>query len=256
MKLVAESFHIGAKIGLLNFRNQMKYEIVKTEHSFILYQISDRSYVYIKDYGSVVFLNVEQEVKNEFFALLPVKIKEDVEVEQLNVVIDPNEKNKVGFESVSLQKLTDDNAHIIMLYLAQSVALDFYSKRGEELLHKVIAINRQLAESGKLNLSTKRIKKLIGETMELKNRIASSFFIYDTPDIAWEDESISNLDTQLKVNFEVKERHLAIQQVLGTLKENLDVFNDLMNHKTSTLLEWIVILLILIEVLQVIFYEH
>lgn len=254
MKLIAEAFHLGVKINLLNFRNQMKHEIVKTEHSFILYQISDYSYVYIKDYGSVVFLNVDQKVKDEFVDLLPGKSEEDIE--QISVVIDPNERNKVGFESVSLQKLTDDNAHIIMLYLAQSVALDFYSKRGEELLHKVIAINRQLAESGKLNLSTKRIKKLIGETMELKNRLASSFFIYDTPDIAWEDEAISSLDAQLKVNFEVKERHLAIQQVLETLKENLEVFNDVMNHKNSTLLEWIVILLILIEVLQVIFYEH
>jgi uncharacterized Rmd1/YagE family protein len=43
-----------------------------------------------------------------------------------------------------------------------------------------------------------------------------------------------------------------IQEGLEIVKENLDLFKDIMQHRKSTVLEWIIIILILVEVVNLI----
>ena len=56
----------------------------------------------------------------------------------------------------------------------------------------------------------------------------------------------------LKKTFDLQIRYRNIQEDLQIIKENLELFKDLMQYKKSNLLEWIVILLILIEVVNLV----
>jgi uncharacterized Rmd1/YagE family protein len=54
----------------------------------------------------------------------------------------------------------------------------------------------------------------------------------------------------LKNTFDLQVRFRNIQEGLEIVKENLDLFKDIMQHRKSTVLEWIIILLILVEVIN------
>ncbi|MDA0973080.1 MAG: hypothetical protein O2867_05020 [Bacteroidetes bacterium] len=56
----------------------------------------------------------------------------------------------------------------------------------------------------------------------------------------------------MKQELEIHQRYRAIQYKLDIITENLSLFKDLMQHRHSSVLEWIIIVLILIEVIDMI----
>jgi uncharacterized Rmd1/YagE family protein len=137
-----------------------------------------------------------------------------------------------------------------MLNVSQSVALDYYSSQTEILLQETNHHTQQLEKTGRLGLSGIALKKYIGRTLNLKNKIAENLYIFDSPDVTWENERINRVDQGLKSMFDLQDRFRTIHDGLEIVKENLDLFKDLMQHRKSTALEWIIIILILVEVIN------
>ena len=68
----------------------------------------------------------------------------------------------------------------------------------------------------------------------------------------WEDEYLDKIDKELKKTFDINMRYRAITEDINIVKENLELFKDLMQHQHSSMLEWIIIILILVEVVNMI----
>ena len=107
-----------------------------------------------------------------------------------------------------------------------------------------------LEKKGRLAISGVRLKKYIGKTLLLKNRIAENLYIFDSPPETWENERLDKLHADLKRSFDLQERFRNVAEGLSIVKENLELFRDILQSRNSVLLEWIVIALIAIEVLH------
>ncbi|TDQ30112.1 RMD1 family protein [Tenacibaculum caenipelagi] len=254
MRLQAIAYHLEKRITLSTVRNQFKsYNLVKREHSFLLYKIKNGSYIYLKDYGSVVFINCEDVLINKIVSFLTGKEKSTtthLPSEKYTIVF--SDMIEVDFGSIQIKELNDDVAHTIMLNLAQSVALMNYVNKTSDLHDKTLVYSRQLERTGSFKLSKVQMRKFIGKTMNLKNNIAENLFVFDSPDVAWNNKDLSDLDYKLKDELDIIKRHQGIENSLNVIKENLDLFSDILQHKYSSMLEWIIIILILFEVVQVI----
>lgn len=252
MKNQVKAFHLEKLVSLQEARKKFSdYHLVKRERSFLFYQISQDAFLYIKDYGSLAFINCS----DAFVEAALIKASP----EEKNVEVYPSETYKieisdaieVDFDTIQIKELSLDVAHIIMLNLAQSVTLKHYVDIISALHDKTLVYSKQLEEKGTIKLSKKQMRIFIGKTMNLKNSIAENMFIFDMPELAWNNEDLSKLDFKLKSELDIVNRHQSIQLSLGVIKENLDFFKDILQHKYSSLLEWIIIILILMEVLQV-----
>ncbi|MBS9766704.1 MAG: RMD1 family protein [Flavobacteriaceae bacterium] len=247
----AEAYHLEKKISIGNFRKKIPHlKIAKREHSFLLCQVDENSYLYVKDYGSLVFINCKKPFIKQIIELVDeIKTTEELPIEKYTIYTE--QPVEVDFEMIAVPELNLDTAHIIMLNLAQSVALMNYVAKTSELHDQTLVYSKQLEETGKIKLKEKPMRKFIGRTMNLKNNIAENLFVFDTPELAWNNKDLSALDYKLKDELDIVNRYQGIKNSLDTIKENLDLFSDILQHKYGTMLEWIVIILILIEVLQV-----
>ncbi|GFD73948.1 MULTISPECIES: RMD1 family protein [Tenacibaculum] len=254
MHLQTIAYHLERRIALSAIRSQFEsYELVKREHSFLLYKITNNSYIYIKDYGSVVFMNCTNDLINQIVSFLINKENSNINnlpSEKYNITF--SDTIEVDFGTIQIKELNDDVAHIIMLNLAQSVALMNYVNKTSDLHDKTLVYSKQLEKTGSFKLSKIQMRKFIGKTLNLKNNIAENLFVFDSPDVAWNNKDLSDLDYKLKDELDILKRHQGIENSLNVIKENLDLFNDILQHKYSSMLEWIIILLILFEVVQVI----
>lgn len=254
MHLQTIAYHLEKRIALSAIRSQFEsYELIKREHSFLLYKITDNSYIYVKDYGSVVFMNCTDNLVNQIVRFLINKENSNVNnlpSEKYNITF--SDTIEVDFGTIQIKNLNDDVAHIIMLNLAQSVALMNYVNKTSDLHDKTLVYSKQLEKTGSFKLSKIQMRKFIGKTLNLKNNIAENLFVFDSPDVAWNNKDLSDLDYKLKDELDILKRHQGIENSLNVIKENLDLFNDILQHKYSSMLEWIIILLILFEVVQVI----
>ena len=182
MKLKISAYHLGSKINLKKIDLIINHNLVRSEHSFLLYGIETNCYIYFKDYGSVVFINCDESKIAEMLKLTLNEsiVIEDFPQENYDLIIKSNEPAKVDFHSIQVPEITLDVVHIIMLNLGQSVGLDYYFNQASKLLDDVRKFSSQLENKGRINLGRKKMRQFIGKTMNLKNRIADNLFIFDT----------------------------------------------------------------------------
>jgi len=227
-------------------------DLIKKDLSFQLYKWNDEAYVYIKSYGAVCMMNVRPEDIEVIGSLLSLdaNILESAHREDLELVSGASNM-RYDFDRLELPDINEGIAHIVCLNLTQSVALFQYQEMTEQLLEDTRRYTTELERKGRLSINRKELLKYIGATLNMKNAISENLYIFDFPKFVWDDELVNRLDKIMNEELEIKARYLAIKEMLGIVSDNLDLFKDISLHKHSSVLEWIIIILILFEVLHV-----
>jgi uncharacterized Rmd1/YagE family protein len=246
------SYQIADSIDIKSFKTAFKAELAFGDSDELFYQVEEDQYVYVFKYGVVSFLNYNVIDTSSFLQFVKPFCK-NLFTESLNdeflVEIGATE-NKVSHNKIAITSTERPVIQMIMLNVSQSVALDYYSELTNRLLEDTNYHTQILEKKGRLAISGKNLKKFIGKTLLLKNRIAENLYIFDSPPDTWEDERLDKLYTDLKKNFDLTERFRNDAEGLGIVKDNLELFKDILQYRNSVFLEWIIIALIAIEVLH------
>jgi len=249
------SYQMADSIDVKAFRTAFKEGIYHYDADELFYKVGDDSYIYIFKYGVVCFTNCSEASMEEFLQriapygknVFELKLSEEFEVET-----DARE-NKFGYNKIEVTKPDVEVIRLIMLNVSQSVALDYFQEQTNLIQEETNEYTMRLEQKGRLSMSRQDLKMYIGKTLNLKNRIAENLYIFDSPPETWEDENLNRIDLGLKRTFDLQERYRDIREGLEIVKENLELFKDLLQYRNSTFLEWIVIILIAVEVLNLLF---
>lgn len=194
--------------------------------------------------------------KSEFLQFLKNYIEDEVEEkfdDHFVLQTDPSVLVVLKYDSITVSEITDDTIRIVMLNIGQSVALDYYEKLTFDIFYNSKKITDDLEKTGNLKYSKKELLKFIGKTINIKNSIIDNLYIFDSPDEVWENEQLERIDKGLKKTFDLKMRYQDIDYKLKIVQDNLKLFTDLLQNRESTRLEWVIIILILIEVFDLLF---
>lgn len=244
-------YHLGARLDLRALKDSFTFNCVYFDPTEIIYTEDDLSYIQIHDYGSIVFFGIEKTKQNEIINSIRSILKLDrneLKPEMYEVEIDPKSPYKVLFDRIVIDQLNLEVARVLMLNIAQSVALDHYTEQANSLLEEISIHTAELERDGKFKIKGKNLTKYIGKTMNLKNIIATNLYIFDSPTIAWNDEDLNRINQDLVRELDIASRYKSLQESVQTIQESLDTFNDFRQHAHSSKLEWIIIILILFEI--------
>lgn len=244
------AFQIAESFNLKELKNFYNATVVFANRDELFYSNGNQQYLYIFKYGVVGFFNfptLEISETLEAFSkfainLLPEKLSEELLVEV------KGSRNQVFFDRVVLSTLNQEFVQLIMLNLSQSVAMDFYEEISENILSDTKQHTNTLEARGKLDIGGLKLRQYIGKTLNIKNQIAENLYILDSPLVTWDNETLDKLDQDLKKMFDLNDRYSTVRERLEIVKENLELFKDMMQHRQSSTLEWIIIILILVEV--------
>ncbi len=212
-------------------------------------------YQYYFNYGVVVFSgHSEDEMKIAIKTIQPFLkspntawLRDDHSLD-----VQPSATLEFEFDRVVINHLNDNVIRIAMLNLAQSVALDYFNSISENLLAEIKVFTKEMELKGKISLGRKNMLKFIGKGLNMQNEIAENIYIFDAPESVWDDELLDKLNQGLKKHFDLKVRFSEIEYTLRIISENLNIFREISNQKENSLLEWIIIILILVEVFELI----
>jgi uncharacterized Rmd1/YagE family protein len=248
----AVAYQVADSIDLKTFRAAFPEPAHTFDKDEIFYALQDDRYIYVFKYGVVCFLNFDEIKIAEFNQFIAPFCRNQIEVKlQEELVVETGAREfRFGFDKIDILSGDLETFRIIMLNVSQSVALDYYSSQTTTLLEETNHHTQNLEKTGKLGMSGISLKKYIGRTLNLKNKIAENLYIFDSPDVTWENENLNKVDLALKNTFDLQDRFRTVHDGLEIVKENLDLFKDLMQHRKSTALEWIIIILILVEVVN------
>lgn len=250
------SYQVADSIDLKSLKAAFNEYPAYSDADELFYNINPDQYVAIFKYGVISFLNYDVDATNSFLSFVETFCK-NLFAEFLNdefLVETGVKERKISHNKIEIVSADPEALRMIMLTVAQSVALDYYSQQTDLLLESANHHTQLLEKKGRLAISGRNLKKYIGKTLLLKNRISQHLYIFDSPPETWENERLDKLHIELKRNFDLTERFRGVTDSLEIVKENLELFRDILQYRNSVFLEWIIIILIAIEVIHF-FYE-
>ena len=159
-------------------------------------------------------------------------------------------------ESITLEEASPLSLIIIALVISQSVGLE----KHEQDLEKHFARSRRLLDMTKGHSLIKRSKlaQFAKELTFIRHAMLTDLFLLDKPNILWDNAEAEDIYNRLASILELKDRFEIVAFKLSNLKDDIARVLNLINHKHSEFLEWIIIILIGIEivVMAVEFFKH
>ena len=159
-------------------------------------------------------------------------------------------------ESITLKEASTLFFIIIALVISQSVGLE----KHEQDLEKHFARSRQLLDmtQGRSLIKRSKLAQFAKELTFIRHAMLTDLFLLDKPNILWDNAEAEDLYNHLASILELKDRFEIVAFKLGNLKDDITRVLNLINHKHSEFLEWIIIILIGIEivVMTIEFFKH
>ena len=253
MNLKVSSFQIADSIEIKQFKSSFHATSHYADADELFYCIETEKYLSVFKFGIVCFLGYTETEMSTFFELIVPFCKNSFAqrlTDEFDIETGAPGFN-YGYNKIEIPSPDADVLRLIMLNVSQSVALDYYSQQTNLLLEETNFHTQHLERKGKINMGGVNLKKFIGRTLNLKNRISVNLYIFDSPEETWENENLNKLDIGLKKTFDLQARFRTIQEGLGIVKENMELFKDLLQNRNSLTLELVVIILILVEVINI-----
>jgi Uncharacterized conserved protein len=250
----AIALHVAESIDISGCRRAIDKDLLYGDRDELFYSDGESGYLYIFKYGIVSYYGLPDTTVSEIFAdIQPFcgewrrsELTEEIEIEWVS----SEQASRVTNSKILLPESNVEGIRFALLHLSQSVALDYFEGLSDQIMNETRLHTNYLEHNGKLDLGGKKLKKYIARVLNINNQISENLYIFDSPEVAWEDEYLDKLDKNLKQIFDLKERYRTIKEQGYIIKENLSLFKDIMDHRESSRLEWIIIILILVEVVD------
>lgn len=260
---VAESYNVlGQNFNFDKF--DYKYQIIdKVLHLQYLNKTNQKDIdIFVFSFGSCIIWNAQDE--NEELEIL--KNLENCQSNTLQEI--HSEFIDFSYNDHEDRTYIDEEQNIIYLAnteiliklsvshaLAQAVKLNVLEESVVKLLENTKPIQQELAEKGRVSLSKSEISKQIGVLFSSRYSVNMHSDILDTPEFFWrrpryEPVYLTTVEFQdIRTRQEILNNHLnLIQELYNMLSSDLD-------HKQSSRLEMVIIILITIEVIIALYKE-
>jgi required for meiotic nuclear division protein 1 len=259
MKIKIEAVQVAESFNIKKFRAEYQSDVYSSSTSELFYAQDNNRFLYLFDYGVVVFANFEAIEKSNFIQFVKkyatLEVNENLSEEYSIQVEASITKSVVKDSFVTVPIVNPSVLRIVMLNIAQSVALEYYEILTNNLINSSKEYILELELKGKISISKINLLKYIGKVLNVKNSIIDNLYILDDPNLVWDNEELNFLNRQLKANFDINTRFKDLDYRLQIVEDNLRLFTDVLNVRESSRLEWIIVILIAIEIVIALFFN-
>lgn len=252
--LKIEAFQLAEQINIRKFRAEFKVEPTISSVYELFYVLENGKFINIFNYGIVVLGGYDAVDKSNIIKFINSFLEKTIGKEYNDdFLVEEKKDEKITFKhnSISVPELNEKVVRICMLHVGQSVAMDYYESLSYDILEGTKQLTEQLEKYGKIKIPKKDLLRFIGKTLNIKNSILDNLYILDNPESVWDDEYLSKVDQGLKDIFEINIRFRDVDYRLKIVENNMKLFTELLQHRESSFLEWIVIVLIFIEIINI-----
>lgn len=89
----------------------------------------------------------------------------------------------------------------------------------------------------------------IGRTLLVHHKMVGRVEVDEKPELLWERPELERLYLRLEDEYELKERHVALERKMELIFRTVETLLDIQHSNRSLRLEWYVIILIVVEIL-------
>lgn len=166
------------------------------------------------------------------------------------ILIDPDLSSYAAIEHdlIHLKSYTTIGLLIVAHVVSQSVALEFYEQKLSDYYER----SRKLIDASDTYSIFKRtgLSRFAKQLVMVRHDLLIELHLLDKPDILWDNPDVEMLYNRLAASLELKTRFDIVEYKLNSIKDDMVMVMDLTNHNHSAFLEWVIIILIGVEIIM------
>ncbi len=203
-------------------------------------------------YGALVLFGVNAVEETAFLAGIRPYIAgayEHVETEEVQLLASPDGREGVEDGYIVLAEFSFERLQLVAEGLARSVVLDYYETGVAAIFQRIEPLAKNLQRSGRPGSKGRELLRYIGDTLSIQGRMVGRVEILEKPGLLWNFPELARLYSRLEDEYELPERHLALERKLELISRTAETLLGMLQDKRSLRVEWYITLLIVFEIL-------
>jgi uncharacterized Rmd1/YagE family protein len=211
-----------------------------------------QGYAMLFRYGAVVCINMHPLEEAAFLETLAPFISgpfDAPEHETLDIVIDPRQVERLDMHgALRLHTPSVERLQTVAHVLAKSIVLVHTEERVAEAFDRIERLTDTLQHGVRHPAPGRELLRHIGDVLLTQLQTVGRVEVTEKPEITWDDVELDRLYERLSVEYELRERDLALTRKLDLISRTVQTYLDLRQNRLSLRVEWYIVLLILVEI--------
>ncbi|CAG8510504.1 3429_t:CDS:10 [Paraglomus occultum] len=206
------------------------------------------------EYGVVVIWGMcEEDERRVLRELIPFEeeklASEDVETEEFHYHYADSHQPSIYNDVITLKNPGNYMVRVTISHaIAQSVKMTLFEGLVEDTIEATKDIPQTMAETGKVQMSRVAITKKIGQLFIMRMNVNLVSNVLDTPEMFWSEPAFKELYKAIRGYLEISQRVEVLNQRVDVIGDLLDILKEHLTSSHDEQLEWIVIILIAVEI--------
>jgi uncharacterized Rmd1/YagE family protein len=244
----ARALRLGRRLRLagLEIADLNQGEVVAT--SPLAFRLGSGGFVALFTYGAAVFIGVPRIEEEAFLQKLGDRIEGRLDAPAVVSEIEIGAGGKVSGGFIVVRDLSAPCLVIVADALAKNVALAFEEAEVREVLDVLEPFAGDLAESGRLPRSRRRMLRTVGHALLIHHRLLERVEVEERPEFPSNDDEIERLHERLAEACNLKKRAKGLSRKLGVIEVMTTALTELLDAQREIRLESLIVLLIAVEI--------
>ncbi len=238
------AIHVGERIDVRGIEPRMSAQLP------VMIELEPSGYAVLLRAGAVVLFGVAPVDQDRFLAELAPRIHEPhKKLESERALVRLGTADGTEPDALVIRELTFARLQIIAEILGKSVILARYELDIAEVFNAIEPLADQMrTQPERLPWKSRDLVRHIGEAMLVEHQLVGRAEVLEKPDLLWDNPELDRLYARLEDEYEVRERHLALDTKLGVVSRTAQTMLDLSQAKRSLNVEYYIVALILFEI--------
>ena len=245
--ITARVMFIGQRLDLQSFENMARLATAPLTVS-----TGSQGVAVLFRYGVVVMFGMNAAKSVSFLEQISSLVTgayERPESDEVDVFVDAGEPEGYDKGRIRIQAFTLQRLQIIADVLAKSVILAHYEVSLAEHFDRIEPLAASLNQNRRTGPKGKELLQHIGDTLSIESKMVGRVEISEKPELIWDYPEYERLYLRLEDEYELSERHAALDRKLALISRTAETFLSLLQNQRSLRVEWYIVILIVIEIL-------
>jgi uncharacterized Rmd1/YagE family protein len=238
------AIHVGERIDVRGLEQRLSAQ------QPIVLEVGSAGYAVLLRAGAIVLFGVDQLQQERVLADLAPRISDPYKkLESERALVRVGESDGVEPDALTVKELTVDRLQVIAEILGKSVILARYELVIAEVFASIEPLAHEMRSAPRrLPWKQRDLQRYIGEAMLVEQALVGRAEVLEKPDLLWDNPTLDRMYGRLEDEYELRERHLALDTKLAVVSRSAQTLLDLSQAKRSLNVEYYIVALIFFEI--------
>lgn len=250
-KISVRALYVGQRLDLRAFEKTQRLASAP-----LMVSAGSQGAAVLLRYGVVVLFGLNAVEEVAFLKDLDPFIVQQLahsESETCELQLAGREPGVVGNQPLQLVDFSLSRLQLVADVLAKSVVLAYYEMTLAQIFERIEPLANNLQHGGRLSHQSRKLLEHIGDVLSIQGKMVGRVEVTEKPELLWEEPQFERFYARLADEYELVERHRALERKLDLVSKTAETLLDLLQNKRSLRVEWYIVILIVVEILLTVY---